>query len=264
MKEEKSLHHVKGSPMSLVNSTKNFATTMSKTNMEMRHQSLWRGDERKGETDLQRNHKTKWMHAWSLEESENKSVTQERWRGRCWKLPPECSLPAFYKLFLTIQKFFHDSTKRKIRRDSEALANNRPSCDVQNDWPEMPRVENQNVDSNNRLHEGIRLHHNSCGINHEYISLRPEGICTDRCREQHVRDQERNQTKWPSVKLAVQHSSTEFTERSHPALAKEKRNGNLPERPGPRQPHKPEVRRLRAAVRNVQRTASKNDVRIQG
>ena len=34
--KEKSLHHVKGSPMSLVNSTKNFTTTLSKTNMEMK------------------------------------------------------------------------------------------------------------------------------------------------------------------------------------------------------------------------------------
>ena len=37
MDEEKPLHHVKGLPMSLVNSAKkNFTTTMSKTNMEMK------------------------------------------------------------------------------------------------------------------------------------------------------------------------------------------------------------------------------------
>ena len=36
MNEEKSLHHAKGLPMSLVNSTKNFMTTMSKTIMEMK------------------------------------------------------------------------------------------------------------------------------------------------------------------------------------------------------------------------------------
>ena len=48
------------------------------------------------------------------------------------------------------------------------------------------------------------------------------------------------------------------------ALAKEKRNGNLLEWPRPRLPHKPEVRRRRAYVRNIQRTASKIDVRIQG
>ena len=67
-----------------------------------------------------------------------------------------------------------------------------------------------------------------------------------------------------SVKLAVQHSSTESTERNHSALAKEKRNGNLLERRRSRLPHKFEVRRRRATVRNIQRTASKNDVRIQG
>ena len=41
----------------------------------------------------------------------------------------------------------------------------------------------------------------------------------------------------------------------HPALAKEKRNGNLPERPRPRLPHEPKVRRQRASVRNLQRNS---------
>ena len=43
----------------------------------------------------------------------------------------------------------------------------------------MSRVGNQNVDSNNRLHKGTRLHYTqinwkaleSCGIKHDYISL---------------------------------------------------------------------------------------------
>ena len=51
--------------------------------------------------------------------------------------------------------------KRKIRRDS------------------MPRMVNQNVGRDNRLHEGVRLHNHkstwdalkSCGIEHDYISL---------------------------------------------------------------------------------------------
>ena len=72
----------------------------------------------------------------------------------------------------------------------------------------MPRVGNQNVDSNNRFHEGIRLHYTQINLESTQILRyqtrlhqlpdedlqRSESICTDRRREQHVRDQERNQT----------------------------------------------------------------------
>ena len=51
-----------------------------------------------GETDFQRNHKAERVHAGSMEESENKSDTQER---RCG-CRPTCSLPALYTLFSTI------------------------------------------------------------------------------------------------------------------------------------------------------------------
>ena len=43
-------------------------------------------------------------------------------------------------------------------------------------------------------------------------------------------------------------------------MAKEKRNRYIPERPRPRLPHKPEIRRRRAAVRNIQRTVTENVV----
>ena len=106
---------------------------------------------------------------------------------------------------------------------------------------------------------------NSCGVNHEYISQLKKIYKDQKTSVQ--TDVESNMfeiKKGDPVKLAVQHSSTEFTERSHPALTKEKRNGTLLERLGPRLLHKPETRRRRATVRNIQRTASKNDVRIQG
>ena len=95
----------------------------------------------------------------------------------------------------------------------------------------------------------------SCGIQHDYISL--------------LKNVESNMfeikkgTKQgdPLSSLLFQNSSTEFTERRYPALAQEKRNGNLSERPRPRLPHEPEVCRRLASVRNLQRTASKHVVR---
>ena len=62
------------------------------------------------------------------------------------------------------------------------------------------------MDNDGRLHESFRLHHSQINLEstqllryqsrvHQLIDenlLRLEGICTDRCRVQHVRDQERN------------------------------------------------------------------------
>ena len=45
--------------------------------------------------------------------------------------------------------------KQKIRRASEKLTDNGSSCDIQNVGTEMPRVENQNVDRDGGLHEGV-------------------------------------------------------------------------------------------------------------
>ena len=82
---------------------------------------------------------------------------------------PICSLPALYKLFSTIlySRFFSTTRPKTSGRSSriqKLIPDKRPPCDVQNDCAEMPRVENQNVDSNNRLHEGIRLHHTQINL----------------------------------------------------------------------------------------------------
>ena len=77
----------------------------------------------------------------------------------------------------------------------------------------MPRVENQNVDSNNLLHEDIRLHYTQINLESTQILRyqtrphqplekdlqRPESICTDRRREQHVRDQEKTKLLFNTV-----------------------------------------------------------------
>ena len=54
-----------------------------------RHHSLPRRDERHGETTLQRDHKEKQFHTSRIEESDEKSDSQERRRGKCEQLPPD-------------------------------------------------------------------------------------------------------------------------------------------------------------------------------
>ena len=61
----------------------------------------------------------------------------------------------------------------------------------------------------------------------------------------------RNQARWSAVQLAVQHGSSILTEGRISTMAKEKRNGYIPERPRSRLPHEPEICRRRDAVRNI-------------
>ena len=129
------------------------------------------------------------------------------------------------------EDFFHDSTKnkRKTKQDSEGHTRQQTTL-RRTEWlAEMPRVGNQNVDSDSWFHESFWLHYSQ--INLEITRIlryqtrlhqppeediqRQEGICTDGCREQHARHQERNQTRWSSVKLAVQHGSSILTEGRH-------------------------------------------------
>ena len=98
------------------------------------------------------------FHTRGMEEREKKSDTQKG------KLPPDL-------LFACVVQTVHYNTEQQIITKTrpntsgrsggiqKLLANNRSFCDVQNDWPEMPRVGNQNVHRYNRLHEGVRLHH---------------------------------------------------------------------------------------------------------
>ena len=230
-------------------------------NQSRRHQSMRRWDERNGETNLQRNHETERVHTRGVEESENKSDTQnKRWCGRCKKLPTDVPVVS---VVLTV----HDHTVQQIKSTTrpktsgrsggiqKLIPDNRSPCDVQNDWPEMPQVGNENVDSNDRVHEGFRLHHAQINLEstqflryqsrvHPPIEenfQRSEGICTDRCREWHVRDFKGNQTRWPVVKLALQHGSAESIGRRHSTLAKLKRCGNLLEWQQSWLHHEPEI-----------------------
>ena len=117
----------------------------------------------------------------------------------------------------------------------------------------MPRLGNQNVDSNNRLHEGIPITHKSirkalksCGIEHDYISLLKKIYRDQKATVQ--TDEESNMfeirkgTKQGDPLSSVlfntvlQNSLKEVTQR----WQKKERNGNLPEWP-----------RRRASVRNI-------------
>ena len=82
---------------------------------------------------------------------------------------PICSLPELYKLFTTI--LYSRLYPRLDQKQAEDQAGFRSSyqttdhlCDVQNDWAEMPRGGNQNVDSDNWLHAGFRLHYTQINL----------------------------------------------------------------------------------------------------
>ena len=76
---------------------------------------------------------------------------------------PICSLPSMYKLFSTIMygrlyPMLDQKTSRRSGGIQKNLPNNGSSCDVQNAGTKMSGVGNQNVDSDGRLREGVRLH----------------------------------------------------------------------------------------------------------
>ena len=96
---------------------------------------------------------------------------------------------------------------------------------------------NQNVDSDGRLHEGIRLHLSQFNLGGTQILqrrsrvrqppeedlLRPEGFGTERRGEQHFRHPGRIQGRRSDVQPAVQNSAAILFEGRNTTLAKEKK-----------------------------------------
>ena len=138
----------------------------------------------------------------------------------------------------------------------------------------MSGVENQNVDSDGGLHEGIRLH-----LPQLYLG----GIAILQCRswlrlplEKNYKDQMASvQTDEESeifdiqkgskqgrstVQPALQHGAAVCIKKCGTEMAKNKRNGYLLERPRLRLPDELAIRRRCDAVRNIQRTDAKHDV----
>ena len=73
---------------------------------------------------------------------------------------PICSLPSMYKLFSTklygrLYPMLDQNQAEDQAGFRKNLPNNGSSCDVQNVGTKMPGVENQNVDSDGGLHEGV-------------------------------------------------------------------------------------------------------------
>ena len=146
-------------------------------NQSRRHQSMRRCDERNGETDLQRNREAKWIYSRGMAKTENKSDTQKRRRGRCWKPPPDL-------FFASVVQNVHDNSEHQIisktwpnpsGRSGEIqklLPNNRPSCDAQNDWSEILKMWAATIDFmkafDSITHESIWDTFKSCGIEHDY------------------------------------------------------------------------------------------------
>ena len=87
---------------------------------------------------IQRNRRAERVDTRGMEESENKSDTPKRRRGRCWKLPPDL-------LVASVVHAVHDSIVQQLMSKTrpktsgrsggilKLLPNNRSSCDVQND-----------------------------------------------------------------------------------------------------------------------------------
>ena len=138
---------------------------------------------RNDETDRQRGYKKEQLHAWRMEESENKSDLQERWRRGCKQLPPNL-LTAFdvqTVLDNNVRKIIPNAWPISSRRSGgiqKNLPNNGSSCDVQNAGTKMSGVENQNVDSDGGWRHSTPSPHNSiweallsCNVEHGYVCL---------------------------------------------------------------------------------------------
>ena len=170
---------------------------------------------------------------------------------------PICSLPAMYKLFSTIlygrlYPMLDQNQAEDQAGFKKNLPDNGPPCNIQNDGTEMPGVENQNVDSDGRLHEGFQLHLSQFYLGGTQILQcrsrvrqpleenlqRPEGVSTDRRRERKFRYPKRFQARRSDVQPAVQHGTAVLIKGRNTTMAKEKRNGNLLERPRTRLPQR--------------------------
>ena len=125
----------------------------------------------------------------------------------------------------------------------------------------MPRVENPNVDRDNRLHEGVRLHHPQFNlgrrIEHDYVHLLRKLY-----RDQKAAVLTDEESDMFEVKKGTKHGDPLSSLLSNTVLQralekyifrcqKKKRNGNMPER-----------QRSRAPFCILRRSAPKNVVRV--
>ena len=196
---------------------------------------------------------------------------------------PICSLPALYKLFLTI--LHRRLYPRLDQEQAEDQAGFRSSCQTTDHLATYRMIEQKSHEWSIKMwiatidftkafdsitHRSIWKSLKSCGVGRGYV-----GLLGKICKDQKALVQIDVESNMFEIKIGtkqgdplssllfntvLQNSLKDVTQR----WQKKKRNGNLLERPRPRLPQKTEVRRRRATVRNLQRTASKNDVQLQG
>ena len=109
----------------------------------------------------------------------------------------------------------------------------------------------------------------SCNVDHGYVSLlrkiykdQKASVQTD--EESESFDIQKGSKQGDPMSSLLFNTVLQYSlKKRNTTMAKEKRNGNLLERPRTRLPDEPAICRRRDAVRNLQRTAAEYDVRIQ-
>ena len=163
------------------------------------------------------------------------------------KYRPICSLPALHKLFSTIlygrlypmldQKQAEDQAGfRKTYQTTDHLATYRLIEQKCHEWG--IKMWTATVDFTKAFdsisHHSIWKALKSCGIEHDYISLlkkryRDQEASVQTDEEGNMFEIKKGTKQGDPLSSVLQHGSTESSGRRHPALTKEKRNGNLPE-----------------------------------
>ena len=109
----------------------------------------------------------------------------------------------------------------------------------------------------------------SCNVDHEYVSLlrkiykdQKASVQTD--EESESFDIQKGSKQGDPMSSLLFNMVLQYSlKKRNTTMAKEERNGNLLERPRTRRPNEPAICRRRDAVRNLQRTDTEYDVRIQ-
>ena len=194
---------------------------------------------------------------------------------------PICSLPAMYKLFSTIlygrlypmldQNQAEDQAGfRKTYQTTDHLATYRMVEQKCQEWG--IKMWTATVDftkafdsiSHNSIWEALL----SCNVDHGYVSLlrkiykdQKASVQTD--EESESFDVQKGSKQGDPMSSLLFNTVLQYSFKRNTTMAKDERNGNLLERPRTRLPNEPAICRRRDAVRNLQRTDTEHDVRIQ-
>ena len=141
-----------------------------------------------------------------MEESENKSDLQERWRRGCKQLPPDMLTASDVQAVLDkiVRKVIPSAWPETSRRSGwllKILPDNRPPC---------------------ISHKSIWDPLKSCNIDHDYISLLKKIYRVHQASAQ-TDEERRIKVRWSAVQPAVQHGSPILTEGRNSTVAKEKK-----------------------------------------